>query len=204
MARSTIDTFKSSVITDFARPNLFQVDIDFPAVLAGVGDDVKKLGAFLVKAANLPASQLGVVEVPFRGRTLKIAGDRTFEAWTITVFNDTNFVLRNSFESWVEAIQANNENYSTIAGLGSSSGTTGATGTSNVNSGYFKNMSVTQLDRQGNAKATYQFINVFPTNVSAIDLDFGSNDAIEEFTVELQVQYWNKVGTPSTNNNLQV
>ena len=104
-AIGSIDQFKAQVSSDFARPNLFQVDLNFPSFVTsnatgtgngsnGSADQLKKKGNFLVRAANLPSSQIGIVEVPFRGRVLKIAGDRTFEPWTITIQNDTGFVLR--------------------------------------------------------------------------------------------------------------
>lgn len=183
--RGTLDDFKARVQADFARPNLFQVDLAFPqAIITNTG--LTELGKFTVRAANLPSSTLGVIEVPFRGRVLKIAGDRTFEPWTITVMNDSRFAMRTAFEVWVEAIQAANENYTAAGGLGDNEDATG----------YFADMSVFQLARDvkdGETPKTlkgYKFYNVFPSNISAIDLDFGSNDAIEEFTVELQVQYW--------------
>ena len=187
--RGTIDSFKSSVVSDFARPNLFQVDLSFPTEVIANATGLSDLGKFTVRAANLPSSQMGIVEVPFRGRVLKIAGDRTFEPWTITIMNDSRFSLRNAFEAWVEKIQAANENISQTSGLGDESDATG----------YFTDMFVHQLSRDASSseKSTilrsYKFTDVFPSNVSAIDLDFGSNDAVEEFTVELQVQYWQAI-----------
>ena len=186
--RGTIDDFKAKVTSDFARPNLFLVDLAFPAGLS-LSADLVDLGKFTIRAANLPSSQIGVIEVPFRGRVLKIAGDRTFEPWTITVMNDSRFALRNAFEVWVEKIQAANENITQVSGLGDQSDATG----------YFADMFVHQLSRDASSgeKASilrsYKFTDVFPSNVSAIDLDFGSNDAVEEFTVELQVQYWQAI-----------
>ena len=184
--RGTIDDFKASVVNDFARPNLFQVDLNFPATL-GISSDLSTFGNFTVRAANLPASQIGVVEVPFRGRVLKIAGDRTFEPWTITVMNDSKFSMRNAFELWANSIQAANENFTAAGTLGDATDSTG----------YFADMIVHQLSRDIKSDSenpkilkSYKFYNVFPSNISAIDLDFGNNDAIEEFTVELQVQYW--------------
>jgi len=183
--RGTLDDFKARVQADFARPNLFQVDLTFPqSIITNTG--LTELGKFTVRAANLPSSTMGVIEVPFRGRVLKIAGDRTFEPWTITVMNDSKFSLRTAFEVWLEAIQASNENFTAAAGLGDDQDATG----------YFSDMMVHQLSRDvkdgENPKTlkSYKFYNVFPSNISAIDLDFGSNDAIQEFTVELQVQYW--------------
>ena len=210
---SSIDTFKGAVKGDFARPNLFEVILRFPGALrkrdlGGSAAGLSQLGRFTVRAANLPSSQMGVVEVPFRGRVLKIAGDRTFEPWTITIMNDTGFSLRSAFEAWFNNIQAANENFTSIGGLGNRKDT----------QGYFADMEVVQLSRDGALNqqsgsrgrggsrggqtrgrnsdkttaelARYEFINVFPSNISAIDLDYGSNDAIEEFTVELQVQYF--------------
>tara|TARA_B100000886_G_scaffold4946_1_gene3095 strand:- start:55 stop:681 length:627 start_codon:yes stop_codon:yes gene_type:complete len=196
---SSISDFKSKVATDFARPNLFSCELNFPSSFTDQAG-LKELGTFTVKAANLPATQLGTVEVPYRGRVLKIAGDRTFEPWTITIMNDKNFKLRDAFEKWTESIQAYAQNVTT-AGV-------------NIQN-YYADMFVSQLDRNtsevstaagsvGKAKGAsagakgiphavlreYRFVDVFPTNISAIDLDFGSNDAIEEFTVEMQVQYW--------------
>ena len=187
--RGTIDDFKASVVNDFARPNLFQVDLNFPATL-GISSDITTFGNFTVRA-----SQIGVVEVPFRGRVLKIAGDRTFEPWTITIMNDSQFSMRNAFEIWANSIQAANENFTAAGTLGDATDSTG----------YFADMLVHQLSRDIKSDSespkilkSYKFYNVFPSNVSAIDLDFGNNDAIEEFTVELQVQYWapqNEVST---------
>jgi hypothetical protein len=181
-SRASIDTFRSYVDSDFARPNLFQVELNFPSALTGSAtqgsatSDLKKRSLVLVKAANLPASTVGVIEVPFRGRTLKIAGDRTFEPWTVTVMNDAKFQLRSYFELWISKIQYQNENYSDFAKI----------------SDYQTSATVRQLGRQGDILRSYEFQGVFPTNVSAIDLAWESNDSIEEYTVEFQVQYWNQ------------
>ena len=172
--RGTIDAFKSNVAADFARPNLFQVDLAFPTEI-GADADLSRLGKFTVRAANLPSSQLGVIEVPFRGRTLKIAGDRTFEPWTITIMNDSGFRLRTIFEKWTSSIQAYNENFTAAAGLGDDDDSTG----------YFADMKVHQLSRclktgdTPQITKSYKFFNCFPSNISAIDLDFGNNDAVE-------------------------
>ena len=186
--RGTLDDFKANVASDFARPNLFQVDLAFPAgIINNAG--LVELGKFTVRAANLPASQIGVIEVPFRGRVLKIAGDRTFEPWTITVQNDSKFVLRSAFELWASSVQAYNENFTSAAGLGDADDSTG----------YFDDMTVHQLARdvkdgdKPKILKSYRFYNVFPSAIAAIDLDFGNNDAIEEFTVELQTQYWTPI-----------
>ena len=186
--RGTIDDFKANVAADFARPNLFQVDLAFPSGIIN-NSSLVNLGKFTVRAANLPSSQVGVIEVPFRGRVLKIAGDRTFEPWTITVQNDSKFVLRSAFELWASSVQAYNENFTSAAGLGDADDSTG----------YFADMTVHQLARdvkdgdKPKILKSYRFYNVFPSAIAAIDLDFGNNDAIEEFTVELQTQYWTPI-----------
>ena len=183
--RGTIDDFKANVASDFARPNLFQVDLAFPSGIIN-NSDLVNLGKFTVRAANLPSSQIGVIEVPFRGRVLKIAGDRTFEPWTITVMNDSAFVLRSAFELWASSIQAYNENFTSASGLGDADDATG----------YFADMKVHQLARdikngeKPKVLKSYKFYNIIPSAIAAIDLDYGNNDAIEEFTVEMQVQYW--------------
>ena len=187
--RFTIDSFKAGVTSDFARPNLFQVDLSFPTGIAGIdGKAIQKQGKFTVRAAILPSSQIGVIEVPFRGRVLKIAGDRTFEPWTITIMNDSKFVLRSAFELWASSIQAYNENFTAAATLGNEDDSTG----------YFADMVVHQLARSTEKSSddsqeilkSYKFYNIFPSAIAAIDLDFGNTDAVEEFTVEMQVQYW--------------
>ena len=183
--RGTIDDFKANVTSDFARPNLFQVDLAFPTGIIN-NSSLINLGKFTVRAANLPSSQIGVIEDPFRGRVLKIAGDRTFEPWTITVMNDSGFVLRSAFELWASSIQAYNENFTSAATLGNE----------NDSTGYFADMSVHQLAKdiksgdKPRVLKSYKFYNIFPSAIAAIDLDYGNNDAIEEFTVEMQVQYW--------------
>ena len=183
--RGTIDDFKANVTSDFARPNLFQVDLAFPTGIIN-NSSLINLGKFTVRAANLPSSQIGVIEVPFRGRVLKIAGDRTFEPWTITVMNDSGFVLRSAFELWASSIQAYNENFTSAATLGNE----------NDSTGYFADMSVHQLAKdiksgdKPRVLKSYKFYNIFPSAIAEIDLDYGNNDAIEEFTVEMQVQYW--------------
>ena len=192
----TISQFKSKLIGGGARPNLFEVQVNFPD---GVDLNIQNDGGgefdgdrfrFLCKAAQLPASNVGTLEVPFRGRVLKIAGDRTFEPWTITIMNDSGFKLRTAFETWASSIQAYAENYTAAAGLGDSSD----------NSGYFADMEVHQLSRglkdgeEPKVTKSYKFYNIFPSNIAAIDLDYGNNDAVEEFTVEMQVQYWTPIG----------
>jgi hypothetical protein len=171
MAILGVDDFKSKLIGGGARSNLFKVEMGWPAGIGSAADT--ELGSFLIKGAALPASVIAPITVPFRGRQLQIAGDRTFEPWTITVINDTNFALRNAFERWMNLINNHNANR-------------GVTDTA----GYFADAAVYQLDKQGNNLKAYNFRGVWPTNISAIEVSYDTENAIEEFTVELQVQYW--------------
>jgi hypothetical protein len=127
----------------------------------------------MCKAASMPASTIAPIMVPFRGRQLQIAGDRTFEAWNITVINDTDFNVRNSFEQWMNGINQHETN-------------TGLTQPSS----YMADMIVEQLDKDGTVKKKYDIRGTFPTSLGAIELAYTDENTIEEFTVELQVQYW--------------
>lgn len=169
MAILGVDDFKSKLIGGGARPNLFKATVNFPAFAGGEVE----LTSFLIKAAQLPASTIGTINVPFRGRQVLIAGDRTFEPWTITVINDIDFKVRNAFERWMNAINQHRNN----------------TGLTNPVD-YQADLSVAQLDKAGNEVKVYNFRSTFPTALSAIELSYESTDVIEEFTVELQVQYW--------------
>jgi len=171
-----ISDFKSKLTGGGARPNLFEVALAFPGI-APADNNVLDKARFLVKAAALPASNVAPIDIPFRGRILKIAGDRTFDTWTVTVINDTDFAIRGAFEKWMNAI--NN--------------VADATGESNPLN-YKSDAYVFQLNREGETIRTYRFYDVFPTNVSQIELSYDSSDTLEEFTVELQVQYWEAYG----------
>ena len=170
----TISDFKSKLKGGGARPNLFEVELTFPSIV-GVQDEneVIENSRFLVKAANLPASTIANIDIPFRGRILKIAGDRTFETWTITVINDTSFSIRSAFEKWMNTINKLND------------------GTGETDPALYQvDAKVHQLDRDGRTLRKYVFKDVFPTNISAIDLNYETTDTIQEFTVEMQVHFY--------------
>jgi len=170
-----ITDFKSQLTGGGSRSNLFECVLSFPD-LAKVENDILNKSRFLVKAANLPASNVAFIDVPFRGRTLKVAGDRTFESWTITVINDTDFAIRSAFENWMNEINKVSD------------------GTGELNSNkYTSDAFVYQLDRNGETLRAYHFYDVFPTSTSAIPLSYDQGNAIQEFTVELQVLYWEAV-----------
>lgn len=175
MAILGVDDFKSKLKGGGARPNLFNCKLNFPAFALGDAE----LTSFMVKGAQLPSSNVTPITVPFRGRQLKIAGDRTFEEWTVTVINDTGFEVRDAMERWMNGINSHNAN-------------TGF----NDPADYQTDLSVDQLDKDGLVIKTYNFRSCFPTVISAIDLNYDTTDAIEEFTVTFQVQYWES-GTTS-------
>ena len=171
----TIKDFKSKLIGGGARPNLFEVELAFPD---GEGspvavNEVVENARFLVKAASLPSSTIAPIEIPFRGRILKIAGDRTFETWTITVMNDSTFTIRSAFEKWMNYMNK----------LDNGTGVTDPVL-------YQKDAVVKQLDRDGKVLRKYKFWDIFPTNISTIELNYDTIDTIEEFQVEMQVHYW--------------
>tara|TARA_Y100000996_G_scaffold414411_1_gene405202 strand:+ start:1262 stop:1897 length:636 start_codon:yes stop_codon:yes gene_type:complete len=180
---TSISTFKSKLIGGGARPNLFEVELaTLPAAVSEASwsaDDFK----FMCKAAAIPAQNIASIDVPFRGRTFKVAGDRTIDTWTITIINDEKFNLRRAFEEWTEQIAKLDNNL-------------GATQPGS----YMTNAIVYQLGRGATSSSTsnageanavlaqYEFVDIFPTNVSELALSYDSSDTIEEFTVEFQVQ----------------
>lgn len=193
----------TSKISDFinkvgqgVKPNMFLVDIVFPTGSIGAGGDgtstvqsaEKELINLMCKSAALPASNLGVIEVPFRGRTVKIAGDRTFDTWSPTFINDKDFKVRAVMEQWSEAINGHAGNTADLL-----------TPFAGDNNGYTAHLLVHQLEKAptpdangigGNILRTYKLWYAFPTNISQIDLAYDSNDQIEEFSVEFQYSYW--------------
>jgi len=187
----TISQFKSALIGGGARPNLFEVELT--TLPAGIDWDADNF-RYMCKSAALPAQNIASIDVPFRGRSFKVAGDRTIDVWTVTVINDEGFRLRRAFEAWSEQ----------IAKLDNNLGSTDP-------SAYMVNARVFQLGRgsvassQNNAGssnavlAEYEFVDIFPTNISQIDLSYDSSDTIEEFTVEFQVQSFNIVAAGSPN-----
>ncbi len=184
----TLNDFKNRMSGGGARPNLFECEINFPTgiVLTDEGVSLAEKTRFLVKAASLPGSTINVIDIPFRGRNLKIAGDRTFDPWTITVINDVDFKIRNAFEKWMNYMNKHEDN-------------SGELDPSN----YQKDMKVYQLGKAGMNNMTtngnikvlkaYQFYGMFPTAISPIDLSYDQADTIEEFTVDLQVQWWDAI-----------
>ena len=176
MATMKLTDFAAQMAQGGARANLFRVDLD-PA--GPIGSGLTNKLSFLCKGSSVPASTLGIVNVNFRGRVLKIAGDRTFADWSITVINDHNWEIRTAFEEWSNKINHYIDNVSAV-------------GTAAVASAekYTNDGTVHHLGRDGSIVASYVMRDCWPSEIAAIDLNYDSTDAIEEFTVTLQYQWY--------------
>ena len=169
-----ITDFKSKLSGGGARSNLFEVVLSFPDA-APADANVLDKSRFLVKSVAMPASTVTPLPVAFRGRTLNVAGDRTFETWTITIINDTDFLIRSAFENWMNTINKVSDN-------------TGITDPALYQADAF----VYQLDRDGSTLRAYHFYDLFPTNMSSIQLSYDT-ESIQEFSVEMQVLWWEAI-----------
>ena len=185
----TLDAFKGRMIGGGARPNLFECELFFPADAIPENtssDELEDKSRFLVKAAQLPASNITPIQIPFRGRNLKIAGDRTFDPWTVTVINDSKFNIRDAMEQWSNKI---NDLQFDVGDISPSN--------------YQTKAEVFQLSRGGktssasstggetiNVLRTYNFEGIYPSVVSSIPLDYGATDSIEEFQVTFNYLFW--------------
>lgn len=172
MATMDVSTFISNFKGGGARANKYEVVMAFPAVsspASGVGEKL----SFTCKAAQIPASNLGVAEVPYMGRMVKLAGDKTFDNWTITVLNDSDFLVRDTFEKWLNAMS---EHYANI-------------GIENP-ADYYSDAEVHQLSVDGKQLKSYKMVQCFPVALGEIELGYDNNDAVEEFTVELAFNWW--------------
>ena len=183
MSQRSIEDFKAVLQGGGVRPTMFEVELTFPESVVSDSTEITRDGTFLVQAAALPASNVGTIEVPFRGRKLKVSGDRTFDPWNVQIMNDVSFGLRVAFEKWAEKIQ--NHNY--------------ALGATNL-SDYFASAIVRQLDRDGTQLRSYSFEGIWPAAVGEIGLDFNATDDVERYDVTFNVQYWSaaKDGDPYT------
>ena len=187
-----ISAFKSALIGGGARPNLFEVELTtLPGDITWDGGENLR---YMCKAASLPTSTIANIDVPFRGRIFKVAGDRTFEPWTITIINDENFKIRNAMEEWMDVMSKLENNI-------------GATdpGAYMVNAKVFqlgRGSKKSSQDSSGTENAVlkeYEFVDIWPSAVSTIDLSYDSSDAIEEFTVDFQVQTFSLAGAGAPN-----
>ncbi|CAB5221511.1 tail tube protein [uncultured Caudovirales phage] len=169
---ANIADFKAQMIGGGARPNQFRVELTFPSFVT-LGVVAGQRAQFLCKAAQLPGSTIENIPVLYRGRPVNFAGERTFQPWTISIYNDTTFGIRNSLEQWQSGIQ----NYNSTDGR--------------VNpTDYQVDLTVHQLDRNGASIKSYKFHDAYPTSISAIGLDFEQQNAIEQFDVEFTYNFF--------------
>jgi hypothetical protein len=169
---ANISDFKAQLTGGGARANQFRVELAFPTYVSA-GPIVGMKTQFLCKSAQLPASTIDNVPLQYRGRAVNIAGERTFAPWTISVYNDTDFAIRNALEQWSNGVQ----NLSTSNGR--------------VNPrDYQVDLMVHQLDRNGAIVKTYKFIDAWPSEVGAIALDFDTANAVETFDTTFTYNYW--------------
>jgi len=175
MAGFNIASFQEALVGQGARPNLFTMTLTTPTGIDGV---INTNFDTMCKTAQLPGSTIGVVEVQYFGRPVKMPGNRTFENLTTTIINDEDFALRHSMEAWMAFLNSHEENTTNVAG-GTSLNYTGT-------------LSLQQYNRDGSTYSgtTYVFNKCWPVNLSPIDLDWGTNDTIEEFTVEWAYDWW--------------
>jgi hypothetical protein len=175
-----VDRFKAELTNGGARPNQFAVQLTFPNYVVARAAAVNK-APFLVTTAELPGQSIGVTPVYYRGRLIKMAGDREFAPFSCTVINDSGFTIRTAMEQWMNGIE-NLRNK------------TGAL----QPSVYQTDMFVSQLDRNGAVLKQYKLLGAFPTDISAVPLDFGSNDQISNFQVSFQYQTFEATNTPAS------
>jgi hypothetical protein len=167
--------FRANMVGDGARPNLFAVTLAFPTI-ANNGSAAGQKTTFMAKTAQIPASTVGTVPVYYFGRETKFVGNRTFADWTLTIINDEDFLIRASLESWMNSINSHAGNVRSANAVSPTS--------------YTVDASVSQFDKTGKSIQTYNFVGMFPVDLSTIELDWGSNDSIEEYSVTFTYQYW--------------
>lgn len=184
VSKKSIENFKSALANGGVRPTMYSVEITFPDAIRNMFNDneLTEKALYLVKASTMPGSQVGVIEVPFRGRRLKVSGDRQFADWSTTIINDTDFKLRIAMEKWAEVIQ--NMNFAIGA---------------NELTDYMGTAEVRQLDRLGQQLRVYEFNGIWPSQIADIPLAFDQYDTIEEYDVTFCVQYWHAAGKNAEN-----
>lgn len=169
---ANIADFKAQMIGGGARPNQFYVQLTFPSYV-GLGVVAGQQAQFLCRSAQLPASTIEPITTLYRGRPVQFAGERTFQPWTVSIYNDTSFNIRNALESWQNGIQ----NYNTTLGR--------------VNpTEYQVDLNVYQLDRGGAIIKSYRFVDAMPVNIGPIQLDYDQQNQIEQFDVEFTFNYF--------------
>ena len=191
MARS-ITGFRAALVGSGTRPNLFQIVFAFPPLATPPGN-ASGLVTLLAESSSIPADKVNEIEVPYMGRKVYYPGDREFDPWTITIMNDENFVIRDAFEFWLSALNAHDANERSPLAA--------------TPAGYTANGQVQQLAKVGDTPLKiYQMEGFFPTELGAMELDWGTNNTIEKFQVTLRYQFWDATGVngPTTDDGGQI
>ena len=183
------------------RPNLFSVSHAWPTsntdlsepTIAGVAASKNSAVTYMCKSAALPATNVGTVELPFRGRVIKVPGDRSYETWTGTFYMDDAFALRSAYEKWIELTNGVDKNTASADIVDT-----------------WVDIKVTQLDKFGGDTSdklrelrVYRLVQAWPVSVSQISLAYDNNDSYEEFDVEFAYQYHTSVG-PGGNDTVDI
>jgi hypothetical protein len=177
----SVNEIKAQLTLGGARQSLFNVQFTNPA--NGVAD-IKV--PFLAKAASIPEVRLGNIAIPYYGRKINLAGDRTYDPWNVTIINDEDFLIRNALEQWSNAINSFEGNIRTIGGSSPLL--------------YKSDATVSQFDKSGNVIRAYIFHGIYPSDISSIDLDWEATDRIEEFRVTFTYDFWEVYSGSSTGN----
>lgn len=171
-----VDQFRNAMYLDGARPNLFQVTLNFPPLVNAAVNSPSRMIRFMANSTQLPASIIGVARQSYFGREVKFPGNRVFQDWSINIINDETFDLRNAFEQWTNILSNNSENIRDTRAV--------------YNPSYSVDAQVTQFSKDGTPIKQYNFVGLFPTQVDPINLSWAQNDTIEEFGVTFSYQYW--------------
>lgn len=181
----SILAFKSALLGGGARANQFRVTLNFPASIDSTTAANK--AQFLVESASLPGQNIGIATVFYRGREVKLAGERRFNNWRVQIINDNDFDIHTAFEKWMQMINNKAEN----------------TGTINPTQ-YTVDMNVEQLDRNGGSLKKYTFKDAWPVSISDINLGFDQNDAVEKFAVEFAIGWFEEETGPAATVSLSL
>ncbi len=171
----SVNDFRSQLTYDGARPNLFEIYMTFPAGVLNSASAATQM-TFFAHAASLPGSTIGNATMNYFGREIKVPGNRVFTDWTVTIYNDEDFLVKNSIENWMNLINSHAGNIRDPSMLNAL--------------GYSVDPSVIQYGKTGNIIKQYDFVGLYPTDLGTIDLDWGANDTVEEYTVTFSYQYW--------------
>ena len=174
-----IQDFRSQMVYDGARPNLFECTMTFPLNVIANAAGAQEKFTFMARSSQLPGSQVNSIPVNYFGRELKFAGNRVFTEWTVTIINDEDFILRNAFEKWMNGLNSHRFNLRNPGMVNSFD--------------YQQDGYVKQYGKAGNILKAYKFIGLFPTDVSPIELDWASNDTMEEYSVTFAYQWWETI-----------